>query len=216
MNEVVQYFSSQGLPAIPVMIGYMLVISLIILGFASLYAGITSVVERKIAGRIQSRIGPNYIALKGFLQFLADGLKNLQKEDIIPDQADKPLFRIAPYIVFTGFQSQITPYLKLFDIFVMSSKEEGLGTSVLDAMSVSLPVVGTHAGGIPEMIDPNRGGLLVEACNPGAMKDAMLAMMKDSNLRKSFGSYNRKKVFDFSYEATADHTINIYKELLVE
>jgi len=102
MNEVVQYFSSQGLPAIPVMIGYMLVISLIILGFASLYAGITSVVERKIAGRIQSRIGPNYIALKGFLQFLADGLKNLQKEDIIPDQADKPLFRIAPYIVFTG------------------------------------------------------------------------------------------------------------------
>jgi len=77
-------------------------IASIILGYASLYAGVTSVVERKIAGRMQSRLGPNKVWIKGLFQFLADGLKNIQKEDIIPDEADKPLFRIAPYIVFAG------------------------------------------------------------------------------------------------------------------
>lgn len=76
--------------------------ALALLGFLSLYAGITSVVERKIAGRMQSRIGPNYILLKGWTQFIADGLKNLEKEDIIPTDADRPLFRMAPYVVFVG------------------------------------------------------------------------------------------------------------------
>lgn len=74
----------------------------VIITFASLYAGVTSVVERKIAGRIQTRYGPNKVWFKGLFQFLADGIKNIQKEDIIPTQADKPLFKVAPYIVFAG------------------------------------------------------------------------------------------------------------------
>jgi NADH-quinone oxidoreductase subunit H len=79
-----------------------LMAALALLGFASLFAGLTSVVERKIAGRMQSRVGPNYVFAKGFGQFLADGLKILQKEDIIPRGADRLLFRLAPYLVFTG------------------------------------------------------------------------------------------------------------------
>lgn len=78
----------------------LLVVGVVVLTFASLYAGVTSVVERRIAGRIQSRIGPNYVFFKGLLQFLADGIKAIQKEDIIPDEADQPLFRVAPYLVF--------------------------------------------------------------------------------------------------------------------
>ncbi len=73
-----------------------------VLVFLSLYAGVTSVVERRIAGRIQSRIGPNYVFFRGLLQFLADGIKIIQKEDIIPEGADRVLFRAAPYVVFMG------------------------------------------------------------------------------------------------------------------
>lgn len=78
---------------------FLVAIAVFILAFLSLYAGITSVAERKIAGRMQSRLGPNKVWFRGLFQFLADGLKIIQKEDIIPDLADKPLFRIAPYIV---------------------------------------------------------------------------------------------------------------------
>lgn len=85
-----------------VFIIWMAAVVLAILAFLALYAGVTSVVERKIAGRIQSRFGPNHVFLHGYAQFVADILKSLQKEDIIPLKADAILFRLAPYIVFVG------------------------------------------------------------------------------------------------------------------
>ena len=58
--------------------------------------------ERKVAGRIQSRYGPNRAGKFGVLQTLADAVKLLLKEDIIPAAADKRLFILAPYIVFVA------------------------------------------------------------------------------------------------------------------
>jgi NADH-quinone oxidoreductase subunit H len=75
----------------------------VVFGFVLPIAGITTWVERRIMGRMQSRIGPNRVGPAGFLQWLADGIKNMLKEDIVPTAADGPLFRAAPYVVMTGF-----------------------------------------------------------------------------------------------------------------
>ena len=77
--------------------------ALVVLGFVLPVAGITSWVERRVWGRIQSRVGPNRVGPQGFLQWIADGLKNLLKEDIIPTAADRWLFSLAPYLVVIGF-----------------------------------------------------------------------------------------------------------------
>lgn len=71
--------------------------------FVAPMAGITSWLERRVWGRIQSRVGPNRVGPQGVLQWLADGIKNILKEDIIPSDADRRLFAMAPYIVFVGF-----------------------------------------------------------------------------------------------------------------
>jgi NADH-quinone oxidoreductase subunit H len=96
-------------------------------------------VERKLAARVQDRIGPNRVGPKGLLQPIADGLKFIFKEEVIPAGADKILFVVAPTIsVFTtllafavvpfgpspgkagGFPYGIAPYVDIGIIFVFS------------------------------------------------------------------------------------------------
>lgn len=77
--------------------------AVVVFGFILPVAGITSWLERRVWARIQSRIGPNRVGPYGFLQWLADGLKNLLKEDLVPQAVDARLFKLAPYVVVTGF-----------------------------------------------------------------------------------------------------------------
>ncbi len=74
---------------------------------ATVYAGLVSVIamyciwgERKVAGHMQCRPGPNRVGWFGLLQSLADGIKLLLKEDLAPEAADHFLFRMAPYLAF--------------------------------------------------------------------------------------------------------------------
>ncbi len=77
--------------------------AIVVFVFVLPVAGVTSWLERRVWARIQSRVGPNRVGPQGFLQWLADGIKNMLKEDIIPTAADRILFSIAPYLVVIGF-----------------------------------------------------------------------------------------------------------------
>lgn len=74
----------------------------ILLGFVSPFGALVVFAERRVAGRIQSRVGPNRVGPQGILQSIADGIKGIFKEDIIPTGADHILFRLGPYLVFLG------------------------------------------------------------------------------------------------------------------
>jgi len=84
------------------LLGMVVFSGVVLMGFVAPFAGITSYVERRIAARMQSRVGPNRVGPHGVIQWLADGVKCLLKEDLIPDAADKTLFRLSPYLVFIG------------------------------------------------------------------------------------------------------------------
>jgi len=77
--------------------------AIVVFGFILPIAGVTSWLERRVWARMQSRVGPNRVGPQGFLQWLADGLKNLLKEDVVPEAVDPRLFKLAPYVVVTGF-----------------------------------------------------------------------------------------------------------------
>ncbi|MBI5502037.1 MAG: NADH-quinone oxidoreductase subunit NuoH [Deltaproteobacteria bacterium] len=82
--------------------GFILLAAVLAVGFVALFAGPVTWLERRVAGRIMSRIGPNRVGPQGVLQWLADGIKCFLKEDLVPEGADRTLFRIAPYFVFGG------------------------------------------------------------------------------------------------------------------
>ncbi|OGP61470.1 MAG: hypothetical protein A2V65_06095 [Deltaproteobacteria bacterium RBG_13_49_15] len=121
----------------------MFLVSFILLNFAALFAGIASYVERRIAARMQNRIGPNLVGPQGILQWLADGLKMFLKEDLVPQTADKFIFRLAPYFVFAG----------LFGAFVALPFGYGIVAADLNVgiyyilAITSLVVVGIISGG---------------------------------------------------------------------
>ena len=109
---------------------------------------------------------------------------------------------------------KLSNFSESFDIFVLSSHLEGLGTSILDAQGVGLPVVACKTGGIPEIIDNHINGLLVPLKNPEALAKAILHLAQNDSKRKKIGENSKKSVQKFSIEKTVQRYLELYDELL--
>jgi NADH-quinone oxidoreductase subunit H len=115
-NKIYEFLQPQlaanGVPDTAITIAAYVIPCAIVLTAISLIAGMLTYAERKISADIQNRVGPNRVGPYGLLQFPVDGIKLLLKEDIIPDAADKKLFKFAPYLVFssTVLASMVIPF----------------------------------------------------------------------------------------------------------
>lgn len=115
------------------------------------------------------------------------------------------------YVRLVGFRPDVLSLLKGLDVFVMSSVTEGLGTSILDAMAASRPVVGTTAGGIPEAVEHGVTGLVVPAQHPTEMAEAILTLLQDPALRARMGEAGFARARDqFSADLMVDRTLAAY------
>lgn len=91
---------------------------------------------------------------------------------------------------FAGFRQGVEDFYGLFDVFVMASQEEALGSSVFDAFLQGVPVVSTDAGGLKESLADGRG-LLCPVGDPPALACAMSRMLDDAALRESVVQHAR-------------------------
>jgi hypothetical protein len=115
---------------------------------------------------------------------------------------------VADVVYFLGFREDVPRLLASLDLFVMSSRMEGLGTSIMDAMAARLPVVATMAGGIPEVVIHRETGLLVPPRDPQALAQAILKLSLDRGLAGRLARRGHEVVHEkFSAEAMgpADH-----------
>jgi glycosyltransferase involved in cell wall biosynthesis len=121
---------------------------------------------------------------------------------------------VSDVVTFVGFKTNAHAYLAGFDYFCMSSKEEGLGTSLIDAMLLKVPIVATNAGGIPELIEHEQTGFLVEARNPRALADGLVAAFSNPDLSRTLVERAHIKAQQFTAEATASQMETVYAGLL--
>ncbi len=120
---------------------------------------------------------------------------------------------IADAVVFTGFRQDALELLSIFDVFVMSSYLEGLGTSIMDAQVLRVPVVATRAGGIPEIVEDGVSGLLVPARDPGLLADAILRMLNDDTLRAACVREAARRAAGYDYHTMVNKTLDVYRAL---
>ena len=119
------------------------------------------------------------------------------------------------HVFLPGFRPDALSLQKSFDIFVMSSITEGLGSAMLDALACGTPVVGTYAGGIPEAIEHGRTGLLVKPHHPNDLAAAIVRLLKDPALRARLGAAGRAHVETaFSVERMVEGTLAVYESRL--
>jgi glycosyltransferase involved in cell wall biosynthesis len=113
-----------------------------------------------------------------------------------------------------GYRTDADELLAAADVACLSSREEGMGSVLLDALAFGRPVAATTAGGIPEVIEHGETGLLVERENPVGLGDAIAELLTDRVLAVRLGANGRARARDFSVERMTDRTIAVYEEVL--
>ncbi|MCH8958646.1 MAG: glycosyltransferase family 4 protein [Proteobacteria bacterium] len=109
----------------------------------------------------------------------------------------------------TGFVDNVGDYLAAFDLFVFPTYAEGLGSSLLDAMSFSLPLIASRVGGIPELVRHGDNGLLVGVADETALRDAIVSLAGDPAGRAAMGAAGKR----FADGFTVDRMVGQYLEL---
>jgi len=120
-------------------------------------------------------------------------------------------YHLEKHVLLPGFRTDVLGCIKGFDLFVMSSVTEGLGTSLLDAMACSRAIVATRAGGIPEVVEDGENGLLVPPRDHAAMAQAIVRLLKDETSRRQMGDAGLSRVRSrFTVERMVAETAAVY------
>jgi len=112
-------------------------------------------------------------------------------------------------IHFVGKQDNVNELLPLADLMLLPSEMESFGLAALEAMACSVPTIGTRVGGVPELIDDGRNGLLFEVGDVEAMSAAAIALLRDASRLNAMAKAARKTAQD---HFCASRVISLYED----
>jgi glycosyltransferase involved in cell wall biosynthesis len=118
-------------------------------------------------------------------------------------------------LLLLGHRPDAVRVMGACDVFVLASHWEGLGVAVMEALALGLPVVATAVGGVPEVVEHGREGLLVPPGHPGELAAALLAVVSDDRLRREMSAAAARRGAALSIDAAVRRTEAVYYELAV-
>jgi glycosyltransferase involved in cell wall biosynthesis len=123
--------------------------------------------------------------------------------------------RVDERVILTGHREDIGNLYAVMQVFALVSAREGFGLAVAEAMLCNLAVIGSNIGGIKDLVEPDKTGILVPAHDPSAIAEAILRLRGDDVLRSSFGNAGRLRAeLYFSAQRYADDVDAFYTKLL--
>jgi glycosyltransferase involved in cell wall biosynthesis len=117
-------------------------------------------------------------------------------------------------VMFAGSRDDVTSLMPAFDVFALSSRNEGLPIALLEAMGSGVPCVATAVGGVPEVVTDGHEGLLVRPEDPAALADALSTMLCAANVREEAGAHAAWTARWFDLTQAARRTEGLYLEVL--
>ncbi len=115
---------------------------------------------------------------------------------------------------FLGFKSNVADYLPCFDVFAFPSNYEGLGSVLLDVMAAKVPIVATNVGGIPDIVQNERSGLLIKAQDSEALAQQILRLANNQTLREQIIQGGLIVAATHSQEQMAESYLKLYQNIL--
>ncbi len=119
-----------------------------------------------------------------------------------------------PSIKWVGFQKDVGSYLKSFDLFVFPSRNEGLGSTLLDVMDYEIPIVATKVDGIPDIVIDGKTGLLIQNGDAVALAEKIEILLANSELADKLVSNAKERLALFQPEHMAAQYLDLYQKIL--
>ena len=113
-------------------------------------------------------------------------------------------------ISFEGFVNNVADYIECFDAFIFPSLHEGMGSILFDVMQKNIPIAASNVGGIPDIIEHNKNGLLFPAKDSEAIFNAIEKLYLSQDLREALNKSAYENIDNFSYEKMADRYLELY------
>jgi len=114
-----------------------------------------------------------------------------------------------------GWRQDFPRVLRSLDAFCLPSRQEGFPNAILDAMAAEVPVIATRVGGVPEIIESGRNGLLLEAKDTVAIRAALMRVLSDPAYAASLAEEGRRTVSEFTTDRMVERTLKVYNDVLV-
>ncbi len=122
---------------------------------------------------------------------------------------------VAERVIFAGTRHDVPNLLALSDVFVLPTLGEALPTVLAEAMAAQKPIVASSVGGVPEMVEPGRNGLLVPPADPASLADACLQLLQNTDRARAMGRAGGEIVKQcFNVRQQGQHLAELYQELL--
>jgi glycosyltransferase involved in cell wall biosynthesis len=117
-------------------------------------------------------------------------------------------------VTFTGHVDNVGDYLAAFDLFILPSNREGIGSILFDAMERGLAVIAARVGGVPDIVLPGRNGLLIDPASPEQLSAAILELRAAPERRAALGACGRQIAKGFTAEVMWRSYLEIYESVL--
>ena len=117
-------------------------------------------------------------------------------------------------LTFVGFVENVGDYLEAFDLFILPSTKEGIGSILLDAMQRGLPIVASRVGGVPELVHDGENGILIEPARPDQLLAAIRRLHGAPELGDRMGERGRRLAENFTVRVMAEKYRRLYRSAL--